>query len=1078
MKILSLRLKNLNSIADEWKIDFTIPRYENDGIFLITGPTGSGKTTILDAICLALYGRTPRQKSFSNNVNEIMPSDQRDCLAEVTFEAGGVHYRSMWSHNRTGAKAQNPFGTPQFYLENADTGDALGKNEEGKKLIQKIIGMNFEQFTRSMLLAQGNFSAFLKSKSNERAEILEQITGTEIYSRISTEVFEVEKKKREEIASLKNEIEEIEILSPEDLERLTNDYTAKENEEKELLKKRDSQKELVDWKNKVQKLEEAMSEILTKEQELKERDSAFEAEREKLVLADRAAEIEAVWLMLDGLRSKLNEQKDKVHDNEKKLPELKEKKEKAALTLSKAIADKEEAEKNYNTANAKLALAQSMDSRIKDKEKALNNAEADKKNSEKELNQYKSKITQIKADLEQKDKEANHIKNWLNQNSGDENIEKELSGLLRDKKDIDELVKDITDKNGKRKEEIRLLEDKDESMNNLEKEIKKLKRDESEIEEKSSKLREDLEKILGDDKLDDLEASLQNLRTEKEQRLLLAREDISKLRANLQDNAPCPVCGSLHHPYAEGQIPLVGELEEKIKALRERIKGAQDKERKMADCEKEKIKLMKDKNDKESDKNKIDTQINIIKQKLANFDALIENQEQRLASIKTELGKTFVKFGLDGEMEVQAALTALQERAKIWKDNKDSEEALKNKLTELKAELNGKEEGEERTKKTLTVINSNYETLRQEYDGLIQERHKEFGDLNEEKVKELEVSAHKSKEEEVKAQEIAKRTDTELTQHEAALKVLQKDLEDLGNDVRNKSKEFSQELEREKFKDEAAFLESKMDKEEREKLKKEDKDIQDEKLKLQTKKNEKDKELIIEKNKHSNQESLAELEEGLQEMADRLTELSDEKSGIKAKLKINDDNKKKAGDKLTLLDALKADYSIYEQLNELIGQKSGDKFRQFAQGLTLEILVAHANRQLKTMSDRYLLMVDKRKALELNIIDNYKAGEVRATSNLSGGESFIVSLALALGLAGLSSKKTRVDSLFLDEGFGTLDEESLETTLATLENLKQQGKLIGIISHVGLLKDRLSTQIELSGTGGRSIIKGPGCSRL
>lgn len=142
-------------------------------------------------------------------------------------------------------------------------------------------------------------------------------------------------------------------------------------------------------------------------------------------------------------------------------------------------------------------------------------------------------------------------------------------------------------------------------------------------------------------------------------------------------------------------------------------------------------------------------------------------------------------------------------------------------------------------------------------------------------------------------------------------------------------------------------------------------------------------------------------------------------------------------------------------------------------------MVSHANRQLEKMTDRYLLIRDDEQPLELNVVDNYQAGEIRSTKNLSGGESFIVSLTLALGLSQMASRKVRVDSLFLDEGFGTLDQESLDTALETLGSLQQDGKLIGVISHVPALKERISTQIMVTPqSGGRSQISGPGCGKF
>ena len=194
------------------------------------------------------------------------------------------------------------------------------------------------------------------------------------------------------------------------------------------------------------------------------------------------------------------------------------------------------------------------------------------------------------------------------------------------------------------------------------------------------------------------------------------------------------------------------------------------------------------------------------------------------------------------------------------------------------------------------------------------------------------------------------------------------------------------------------------------------------------------------------------------------------------------DNEEKKGNQQAQRQAIaqqKETLQVWRQLNELIGSSSGKKYRTFAQGLTFDIMVTHANAQLHKMSDRYLLARDDNNPLELNVIDNYQGGEIRSTKNLSGGEGFIISLALALGLSQMASHNIRVDSLFLDEGFGTLDEESLDIALDTLTSLQQEGKLIGVISHVQALKERILTQIQVDKlSGGFSKITGPGCYHI
>ncbi len=200
--------------------------------------------------------------------------------------------------------------------------------------------------------------------------------------------------------------------------------------------------------------------------------------------------------------------------------------------------------------------------------------------------------------------------------------------------------------------------------------------------------------------------------------------------------------------------------------------------------------------------------------------------------------------------------------------------------------------------------------------------------------------------------------------------------------------------------------------------------------------------------------------------------------GIQQKLKDNNDLRCKQQERAKAIDAQKRECSRWDTLHELIGSADGKKYRNFAQGLTFEMMVGHANRQLQKMTDRYLLIRDDRQPLELNVVDSYQAGEIRSTKNLSGGESFIVSLSLALGLSHMASKNVRVDSLFLDEGFGTLDEDALDMALETLAGLREDGKLIGVISHVSTLKERISTQVQvIPHTGGRSVISGPGCGK-
>ena len=170
MKILSLRFQNLNSLKYEWFIDFDSDEFQQESLFLISGPTGSGKTTILDAICLALYHRTPRLKSLSKESNELMTRHTGLCFSELTFTTGNKKYRARWEQHRAGKKKSGSLQPPRCELCLADSGEVITtKLAEKLKTVEQICGLNFERFTRSILLAQGNFTAFLKADKKEKS---------------------------------------------------------------------------------------------------------------------------------------------------------------------------------------------------------------------------------------------------------------------------------------------------------------------------------------------------------------------------------------------------------------------------------------------------------------------------------------------------------------------------------------------------------------------------------------------------------------------------------------------------------------------------------------------------------------------------------------------------------------------------------------------------------------------------------------------------------------------------------------------------------------------------------------------
>uniref|UniRef100_UPI0026300219 SbcC/MukB-like Walker B domain-containing protein n=1 Tax=Pseudomonas sp. TaxID=306 RepID=UPI0026300219 len=203
------------------------------------------------------------------------------------------------------------------------------------------------------------------------------------------------------------------------------------------------------------------------------------------------------------------------------------------------------------------------------------------------------------------------------------------------------------------------------------------------------------------------------------------------------------------------------------------------------------------------------------------------------------------------------------------------------------------------------------------------------------------------------------------------------------------------------------------------------------------------------------------LEQRLQLLAVELKTLTQRQGEIRAQLQGDDARRLGQQSLFAEIDAKQVEYDLWQQLNSLIGSADGAKYRKFAQGLTLDHLVYLANQQLERLHGRYQLARRGSGELELEVIDTWQADVARDTKTLSGGESFLVSLALALALSDLVSHKTSIDSLFLDEGFGTLDGETLEIALDALDSLNASGKMIGVISHVEAMKERIPVQLKV-----------------
>ena len=1081
MKILELRFKNLNSLYGEWVIDFTDPEYVSSGIFALTGPTGAGKSTILDAICLSLYGSTPRLGKITKSGNEIMSRQTGECYAEVLFESQAGRFRCHWEQRRARKKAEGNLQDQEHQI--AD--DATGKPIETKKslvggVIEEKTGMDFDRFTRSILLAQGGFDTFLKADVEQKSKILEQITGTEIYSEISRRVHERQSEERDKLNLLQAETSGIVILEPEQEKEIQQDLTAKQKQEAELAGKSTKTDKAITWLTTIEDLKKEIESLTDEADKLKTDTDAFKPERAKLEQATRAASLDGTYATLTALRKQQANDQISLRKDEATLPELETSANTQAESLKAAEQLTVKAKEELKTAAPLIQKIRSLDQKIAEQTKVVSEGadvctkEAAKIETDKQA-QVKEQEKRIAAE---KTLEAAEL--YIKENARDEWLVSGLAGVEEQFSNLLTKQQELTQKETALKKADTAVTDAAKKLEAASKQCG-LKKQELESAAKDLQQGKDaLSQLLGD-KL------LREYRTEKETLLremafIRKIEELEDHRAKLEDGKPCPLCGSTEHPFAAGNVPVPDEIEQKIESLTKLISSAEDQEaaiKKLEDAQAAALKNLNDSEKREAD---------AINDKKADEKTLAELKD---ALTKLRTGFEQLKLAVSGkleplgiteipETEVAALLESLKSRLKAWQEQVKQKTDIEKQIAAIDSEVKRLDAVIDTQVKALAEKQKTLERHKKELADGTEERKQLYGDKKpdgeDDRLNKAITDAEKA---EKKARSLNSELQRKLTTAKTRVDSLKKSIDARLPELKKAETDFSVALTPTGFADEKAFLKARLSQEDRKSLSSRAKKLDDAGTALKAKQKDRERRLRTEMAKNLTDKTLEELKPQFKEFEESLKELRNAVAGLKHKLSENTAAKERIKEKQSAIEVQKKEYHRWEKLHGLIGSADGKKYRNFAQGLTFELMVSHANRQLEKMTDRYLLIRDEQQPLELNVVDNYQAGEIRSTRNLSGGESFIVSLTLALGLSKMASRKVRVDSLFLDEGFGTLDEEALETALETLSGLQQDGKLIGIISHVSALKERISTRINITPvSGGRSSLSGPGCTKV
>jgi exonuclease SbcC len=1081
MKILELRFKNLNSLYGEWVIDFTDPEYISNGIFALTGPTGAGKSTILDAVCLALYGATPRLGRITKSSNEIMSRGTGECSAEVLFESQAGRFRCQFSQHRARKKAVGDLQTPRHEIAEGIENGSVIENQLRRvaTVIEDKTGMDFERFTRSILLAQGGFDTFLKADAEQKSRILEQITGTEIYSEISRRVHEFHRDKRDALSLLQAETSGIVILEPEEEKEIQLDLEAKMKEEKELAGKSIVTGKSIVWLNSIAGLKKEIDSLTSEASRLQTEIEGFKPERSKLEMAVKAALLDGIYAALTALRKQQSDDQAALKTAERALPKLEESANKQAESFKLAEQHLAKAKEMLKEAAPIIRKVRLLDQKIAQQAKVV--AEGDescRKDAEKIDADRQTRLKKQKKRT-RVEKELERVGKYLKGHAQDEWL---ISGLAGIEEQLNYLL-------GKQNETVQKESDLKSADGALAKAAQKLNAAAIQcaagrkgLEENTTMFRqakESLSKLLGDKLLREYRAEKESLQKEKEYLARIAALEDHRVR--LEDGKPCPLCGSTEHPFAAGNVPVVDEIEQKIKKLSRLIGRAEDNESDIKKLEKAQAAALKNLNECEkleanaaNDKKSAEKKHAELVETLDGLRADFESLNQSVIDKLQPLGITEIP-----ESEVSSLLKSLRSRVKVWQEHVRNKSEVEKEIGGIDSEMSRLHAVIETQDTVLKERQKNLQGLKKEYTAALDERRDLYGDRNpgaEEESLNAAVADAEGLEKDAADRSI--RQQQKLNTAKSSIESLKMRIDQSLPELKKMEADFSSALVPAEFSDEKQFLDCRLTNKERELLSLRAKNLDDAATELKAKQKDRETRLATELAKKVTDKTLEDLEPEFKEIEKSLTGLRDCIAGLKHKVSENAVAKERIKKKQAAIDAQRNECRRWEKLHGLIGSADGKKYRNFAQGLTFELMVSHANRQLQKMSDRYLLIRDKEEPLELNVVDNYQSGEIRSTRNLSGGESFIVSLTLALGLSKMASRKVRVDSLFLDEGFGTLDEDALETALETLSGLQQDGKLIGIISHVSALKERISTQINITPvSGGRSLLSGPGCTK-
>ena len=1203
MKILAIRLKNLASLAGPFEIDFTAEPLASAGLFAITGPTGAGKSTLLDALCLALFGAVPRlgdtgQAKIPDADSDISIGDPRTLLrrgtgggyAEVDFVGvSGRRYRARWEANRARDKASGKLQNSRQSLTDLDSDQLLASQKtEYKTQLELALGLNFEQFTRAVLLAQSEFSAFLKANDNERSELLEKLTDTALYTQLGRRAFDKAKEAKDAHKQLQDQATGVVPLAPEARAELDQQFT----EAQQQLKTQQAQLKQLELQHTwLKELREWQERQLSATEQLQRAQVDWDSQgplRQDLSRLDQLAPQRHHFARQADLANLLAPLAAQIQQHIEQQAELNTRQEQAHQQQAAAHTALVDALKNQSDAvpllrqafeeQSTLAhLTKDLAKRVEDQlqhdnacaeGQALLNGLLDKQTQVAERLQrlatglersaalaplsdawtvYRERLQQLmlignrlnkgQAELPQLEQRATTAaERFTQQREALDLLYQEAGAEPHAVAEQIQLLASLLQDNRKQQ---RAFEDLTRLWDNQQ----QLDQRATALAQKLADARQQREQLnqTGLQTKAELTVAEQTLTVTKQllERQRLARSaSVEELREQLQDDQPCPVCGSHEHPYHQPEALLqslgrhddneeaaaqkaVDTLKEKLNELRGEVGGliAQQKEflqqqEQLAtqqqalapslDAHPLSASLFNQEAAKRSD---------WLAQQLGQLTQSITQDEQRqgaLLNLQQNAGRLQQQLQAAQDASQQARQLLVDQQRELSNDRErldeelnafasllpaDTVEGLRNepaatfmqldqqvsqRLEQLGHQRDELAEQQDR-QQAIEKEQTHQQHRQQQRDALLvqvtelaaqqQAAQEKLGALlgahasAEHWQQQLDQAVTQSRQSETDANQQLQDTRNALIQLAADLKAQQERQQALLVEQQNLDTRISEwralhpELDDVGLTRLLTFDDAQVSAL-RQQLQHSEKAVEQAKVLLQ----EREQRLADHQALHNGNLEAEALDSTLAALNQQLAE--GEKRVAELRARQSEDQRRQDANHSLALTTAKAyeEWQRWARLEALIGSASGDKFRKIAQAYNLDLLVHHANVQLRQLVRRYRL---KRggSMLGLLVMDTEMGDELRSVHSLSGGETFLVSLALALGLASMASSTLKIESLFIDEGFGSLDPESLQLAMDALDGLQAQGRKVAVISHVQEMHERIPVQIQVKRQG-------------